>query len=267
MTDFLVRLAERAVAPSTGLRPRPLSRYERLPELGLAGLVQPSPAGEDAPAEEEREREAPARVAPRAEPRGVEPTAVPPAPPRRRRSVQPTVIQPVEEPKEEVAAPAEPRLARAPAPRVESAPPARPHEPEAVPSTPLRRPRPRVEAEPVPADPETRPRERRAERPVKSPPGERVVVRPAVVVSREREVRTEEGRASARDGATPPTTTAPISRRGAPAPVAETPPDVHVTIGRIEVRAVPEPKAAPSRSRAPVLTLEEYLRKRAGEAS
>ena len=56
---------------------------------------------------------------------------------------------------------------------------------------------------------------------------------------------------------------------GMPNPIAESAarssePDVHVTIGRIEVRAIPEssPKRS-SRTSSPVMSLEEYLRGRA----
>jgi hypothetical protein len=49
---------------------------------------------------------------------------------------------------------------------------------------------------------------------------------------------------------------------------AELEPDVQVTIGRIEVRAVPgAPAAALEQARRPaVMTLEEYLRRRSGAA-
>jgi hypothetical protein len=51
--------------------------------------------------------------------------------------------------------------------------------------------------------------------------------------------------------------------RASPVPATELEPSVHVTIGRIEVRATSESKQA-SRSRAasPVMSLEEYLRRR-----
>jgi hypothetical protein len=43
-------------------------------------------------------------------------------------------------------------------------------------------------------------------------------------------------------------------------------PDVQITIGRIEVRAVPEPVRQPARGqRAQLMTLDEYLRMRSGE--
>lgn len=54
----------------------------------------------------------------------------------------------------------------------------------------------------------------------------------------------------------------------APAPTAESlvpPPAIHVTIGRLEIRAVTPPaaQARPQSTRAPVVSLEDYLRQRA----
>jgi hypothetical protein len=45
----------------------------------------------------------------------------------------------------------------------------------------------------------------------------------------------------------------------------ENPPTIHVTIGRIEVKATP-PTAAPKRraSASPTMSLDEYLRRRSG---
>ena len=59
----------------------------------------------------------------------------------------------------------------------------------------------------------------------------------------------------------------PVERLVAPAPgPAPEPPTVHVTIGRIEVRAIPPtaPAAAQPRPGPPVMSLEEYLGRRLG---
>jgi len=57
----------------------------------------------------------------------------------------------------------------------------------------------------------------------------------------------------------------PVAR--APKELVETPaPQVHVTIGRIEVRAAPPPPqpARPARASSPVMSLDEYLKQRRG---
>ena len=60
-------------------------------------------------------------------------------------------------------------------------------------------------------------------------------------------------RTSARAGAGPD---------NAPAPIQQT---IHVTIGRIEVRATPPPSApARKQNAAPVMSLDEYLKTRSG---
>ncbi|MFF0148744.1 hypothetical protein ATK36_5933 [Amycolatopsis sulphurea] len=90
--------------------------------------------------------------------------------------------------------------------------------------------------------------------------------------------------------ATPPTVAPPTAEpvyahpvtRARPRPVAAEPPrppkvrrrpeptepDVHISIGRVEIKAVPAPAPAtpprPGRSRLPVLGLDEYLKERAG---
>jgi hypothetical protein len=52
-------------------------------------------------------------------------------------------------------------------------------------------------------------------------------------------------------------------RRGTPAP--QQAPTVHVTIGRIEVRATPPPVPPPKqRTTPPVMSLDDYLRQRDG---
>lgn len=54
-----------------------------------------------------------------------------------------------------------------------------------------------------------------------------------------------------------------------PPAAAVVPPTIHVTIGRVEVRATPPPaaRARPQAAGAPVMTLEEYLRQRASGGS
>jgi hypothetical protein len=52
----------------------------------------------------------------------------------------------------------------------------------------------------------------------------------------------------------------------APGPQPSAPPTIHVTIGRIEVRATPPPTTAKRASQpAPKMSLEEYLRSRSGD--
>jgi hypothetical protein len=116
--------------------------------------------------------------------------------------------------------------------------------PEAAPPTPIRRSREPTDAEPQRVvAPRTMPR---AEAPV----GPRVVPRPQppMIPQPHR----------------PPAMPSLLSPRQPPTPPAQ--PEIHISIGRIEVRAV----TAPSESRrpaatSPVMTLEAYLRSRAGE--
>jgi hypothetical protein len=58
----------------------------------------------------------------------------------------------------------------------------------------------------------------------------------------------------------------PAQTRGLPAEGADSGPTVHVTIGRIEVRAPSAPQPRRARKRAPQLSLEEYLRRRSEAA-
>ena len=120
-----------------------------------------------------------------------------------------------------------------------------------------------------PAPVEARPL-RAEQRAVKPPDAESIFARreesakpaPSPIVNRAREP--EGARPSVRTSiATSPAHTAPIARARAPMPSP-----VHVTIGRIEVRAVPAP--SPQKRDTPVagprLTLDDYLRGRGGNA-
>lgn len=70
-------------------------------------------------------------------------------------------------------------------------------------------------------------------------------------------------RARPRPAAAEPPRPPKVRRRPEPAE-----PDVHISIGRVEIKAVPAPAPAtpprPGRSRLPVLGLDEYLKERAG---
>ncbi|HWS54785.1 MAG TPA: hypothetical protein VN228_11690, partial [Pyrinomonadaceae bacterium] len=82
-------------------------------------------------------------------------------------------------------------------------------------------------------------------------PPERAARRPAALTIEPRISRHVPHRAAARDDARAP---------------AQAAPTVNVTIGRVEVRAVPAPPAPAARRAAspPHMSLEEYLRRRAG---
>lgn len=68
---------------------------------------------------------------------------------------------------------------------------------------------------------------------------------------------------------TPPQTPAPLPPPTPAAAAASPAPAIHVTIGRVEVRATPPAaKERPHRSQSPVMSLDDYLRQRAkGEAT
>ncbi|MEV7037721.1 hypothetical protein [Amycolatopsis sp. NPDC051061] len=68
--------------------------------------------------------------------------------------------------------------------------------------------------------------------------------------------------AAAREPVDVPKPSRPVSRR---APAAE--PTVHISIGRVEVKAAPQPAPRPARAespRRPAVSLDDYLRNRAG---
>jgi hypothetical protein len=63
----------------------------------------------------------------------------------------------------------------------------------------------------------------------------------------------------------------PLPDDGLPGPLGrERPPEIQVTIGRVEIRAIappPAPPRQPARPRTPGLTLEQYLKQRSGEGT
>jgi hypothetical protein len=251
VTDFLTNLVARAAASDAGLRPRPVSRFEPQPVAGEEGelRVGATPRLVNEPADD----------AGAAEPR----------PPTRRRR----------------------RPARVPPPRVGE--PELEPEPGEVPRARRRRPPapdrpPRAEEPPrAVAPPRPSPREPRRERDVarSEPPtgraqrrrasSRRQAAEPVPEAPRARTVMVERVRIVPRDELVPSPARQPALRPAvlqaatpAATPAAEPAPDVHVTIGRIEVRAVPAPPApAAVERRPPVMTLEEYLRRRAGGSS
>ena len=255
MTDFLGRLAERSLGVGELVRPRPASLFEpdspaaslpieqvdevvgdRLGPVRRAGLPSPSPA------------RAPAQPEGRVRLRGSEPQSPLAAPPSAVPDARP-------------AGGAEPALA---------GPPDRVTHPEirretSIPSA--------TAATAAPAD--------------TTAAAESVVVRtlvrdvPYPVESRHVELRGSEPQSPPRDHEAPgalaraeapsdpwfaaPASPTPLPPRAAGAEPAE-PPVVHVTIGRVDVRAVvPPPSTEPPRPRRrPRLTLEEYLREAGG---
>jgi hypothetical protein len=247
MTDLLQRLAERAVGPPTGLRPR---RDASVP-AALVREAPPEPTDVVEKAVAEREpRRVPRRQATRP-PVSAEAPEQAPAP--RQAAVEPPVRPRGPERREE------PVRVEAPAAHVEAKPPAAPPaprrrgptEPEdrvlsAEPRAARRSVEPelrarRVERAAVP-EPAAKPKPHAERRP--APPRQ---PRPAV------EVRTRR--------AEPERTVVEVPVAAPEAPE----PEIRVTIGRLEVRAAPAPERPSERpSRPPVPSLEDYLLRRAG---
>jgi hypothetical protein len=234
VTDFLTNLVARVVASDAGLRPRPVSRFEPQPVAGEEGelRVASTPRVLEESADDEG--------------------APDPRSPTRRRHRPLHVTTPrVDEPELEPEVGEAPRARRRRPPAPDRPPRAEEPPRGAAPSRPSRR-EPRRERDVAPSE---QPAGRAALQPASSrrqaAEHVRVVRRDELDLSPARQPAL---RPVALQAATPAAT-----------PAAEPAPDVHVTIGRIEVRAVPAPPApAAVERRPPVMTLEEYLRRRAG---
>jgi hypothetical protein len=249
VSDFLSHLAARSAAPELALRPRPVSRFEPAP--GRALEQRPAVFEQT---DEEREPDAPqpgrsprSRLLSPPVPSGrlrAEPDEVSPAAGPSGRAASARRSPAAVEARPSAPAPSEPRPARRLPSGEETesdlAPPKRRrHEPE---------PEPERRAEQAPA-PEEAPR-----------PRERVVV-----VERVRSVAASAAVESPVPPSAPPRIFPELLADRPPVHTEPEPePDVHVTIGRIEVRAVPAAPSAPvvGERRPPVMTLEEYLRRR-----
>jgi hypothetical protein len=299
MSDFLANLASRVVAPQAGLRPRRPSRFE--PDGGPSlpvGLGPGTVADMGPPVEERREpAAAPAPRLPRAARLWPRLGDEPPAPewPRRtaesgpdpagsspdRRAARdgraargPGDLDPVPEGRGEPP-PSHGRRSEVVRPLTESLAEPPSHRPDVA----VARPAPaedgdRGPARPIPAEPASPPAEGRSTGPAERgearpgapfagptaapPPSNPPTPHPPTVVT-VREVRpAPPDRQATRERPVSPGRPHPGERvhEAGEAPV------VHVTIGRIEVRAVrPALEERPGR-RPPVMTLEDYLRRR-----
>ncbi len=270
MNDFLSHLVAKSVGATDVILPRPASLFE----TAVPGTAVPGTAVTTADAanfEEETILESS------------------PAKPRRRASARPSsTITPSLSPAEDTAhsmmmppaVSASPAPERLPLQPGTARPPHRPVSPEteatlppAPAITPLMAERVITEtrlverAEP----PQTRPP--KAEQPATVPP---ITTIPAPAPSssgplldRERSAATQKIIVTKTRPFTPPQTPAPLPSPPPAAAAAPPAPAIHVTIGRVEVRATPPAaKERPHRSQSPVMSLDDYLRQRAkGEAT
>ncbi|HEV7401755.1 MAG TPA: hypothetical protein VGO11_02470 [Chthoniobacteraceae bacterium] len=271
MSDYLTRLAERVAAPEIALRPRTLSLFEPVAQSAPAPPLEPPESREAlARVEEEpapRAARTPADIplpnAP-ASPAFREPPTPPPAPalstPATLEPRPALLVAPAPWPDREPPAAAEP-LAPARSPVGEVVPARPPAGDDAEPVEPAApRPRPAVAALASLQRPPDRDAPRVSEHvtstaaaapaPAIEPiakPGAQVPVPPPALVPMPPAPRMRAGE---------------NARRDAPAP----PPAIHVTIGRLEIRAqMPppgSPRARPSKTAA--TDLAEYLRRRSG---
>lgn len=264
--SFLSHLAARAAQGAGAVQPRLPALFEPPPASPVFGDL--STPGRREPRDEERPAESPAAGVPET--------------PRRRAPAPPPAVSLA--PRDEPAGTAPPR-----AERRRSAPPPETAEPEpALFSRPVARPDRTVVAMPRPAAERPAP-------PAPPAPGPHGVL-PAEPPRREQEVRpalTQDVRSATEPSRpSPPAPPSPVTPLPAPAPVLARPavtalaprreppaqrleasepaPVIRVTIGRIEVRAMP-PAAASSAPAAPAETrrgsgpsLEDYLQRRSG---
>ena len=299
MSDFLTRLADRALGRAAPIDPLIRSRYASGQELEAYDEVA-TPRGGRAPqgrreavralvATESTKPPGPAAV------RGARATARYQSPPAIIPAVDGPRARPGAAPPQAAAAspPAAPALpgatvplrTAAPLPIVAPLPDTAPR-PDAVPRTPARRTpgvddrrppqRPQSQAAPPGDEPGGRPAPpAAADVSSAAAPAATAAETPAVLGNARSAARAESRRAellgaSARATQTVRETLAPtaaLERSRAIRPVvSEEQPPVHVTIGRVEVRApaaAPPPAAAPTPTR-PALSLDDYLRTRGG---
>ena len=258
MSDFLTNLIQRALAPTSDLRPRLASRFEPQAggelgsqvEIEQASEAGPLPNGETSSSPAEQPPQSPSSV-PVREPLEARRTPVP-----RANAAQDTGLRPKVEPS---SAPEPTRWGE------------RTREPLPARSEPARE-----SARPTGVRGDTYAAAPKAS--VREPTRE-----PARMASR------PEAAAQGEDKAAPPLQTRAVSSavkplevhpRKAPSPrprsvpaaqqkhaeahssAPSTPPDIHVTIGRVEVRAVVPPAPANTAAKpAPMLSLDEYLQK------
>lgn len=227
MSDYLTNLAARTLA-APSLRPRLRMRFE--PEAGEGdgdGELTPIADETTAPVTRADMTEAPVREPRRVAPRGEVAREVPVAPTRAaEEATQPTAVAPA------------PRAGQAPQTRV------------------IERVRERVERIETRSEATTRveTREEAAE-PEPPPPHRHDLEEPRVVRASGlplTETTKTEGRPEAR--------TTPRTNRVLPEPAAAPPePTVHVSIGRIEVRASTPPAARGAKPGRPVMTIDDYV--------
>jgi hypothetical protein len=240
MTDFLTSLVARTIAPPS-LTPRLRSRFEPLAfddagivesvrEIAIDGPALPAPSRTSAPPAEVPDREEKSQAVP------VSPRRRDSAPPSRREAeatrVAPLVAQPAETPE---FAP-RPQPAAVPVPRIT--------QPERT-AAPLGH----RTAAPPPAEPAAVPSEHRETR-VETRESTRTIERARTIATRILE-RSETSRLFAQP------------RAATPQAAAAPEPTIHISIGRVEVRAAAAPAAVPRAARrSAVQSLDDYLDRR-----
>jgi hypothetical protein len=291
VTDFLSRLVERATGEPVGLQRRRPALFE--PPVLASGLARAEPEhslSEPHLVEAQEERVVSAPAEPAAE-RPAAPLAIPsmslrptPGPPHsvgtpERGEDRPLGLPSSAHDPPAEAAPAEglrlrPRRTVQPEPIIQLPVASRGPQKQAVPADPLSSVEPH-RSSPRPAEPAQRSEPPLTPaRPALVPPPSQL--QPTVGDTGPRAARSEIDRPdqSPAKPATPPPF-APLPRHEIPRvrPAAAVtqqrqpgPPTIHVTIGRVEVRAVPPPPVAtrPQRPTGPRLSLDDYLKLRAG---
>ena len=252
MSDFLARLAARATGSEASLAPRLPSLFEPSPHATILPTV------DDDTAATARHATAPADDTP--------PAAEPLHPPRTLPPMHDDSLRPAraEQPATSMPPPiAAPVLDRAMPATVRAAPPATPPVTASV-ATPARMPAPeQAHAEPV-MSPPVQPRQTGIAPPrveTVSPPSGSLLPPPTPVFATPRSE-------PARDRSDHAATIRPRPTAAASRTPATGEPVIHVSIGRIEVRAAPA-AATPTRRRDEPrpASLDDYLRQRGGKAS